>query len=47
LKTNDNILKIAPDERLLSHGLRPQNSPVTAVPLLFILGLRAVQWNEY
>jgi len=47
LKTNDNILKIAPDERFLSYGLKPQNSPVTAVPLLFILGLRAVQWNEY
>lgn len=47
LKTNDNILKIAPDERFLSHGWKPQNSPVTAVPLLFILGLRAVQWNEY
>jgi len=47
LKTNDNTLKIAPDERLLSFGVKPQNSPVTAVPLLFILGLRAVQWNEY
>jgi hypothetical protein len=47
LKTNDNILKIAPDERFLSHGWKPQNSPVTAVPLLFILGLKAVQWNEY
>jgi hypothetical protein len=47
LKTNDNMLKIAPDERLLSNSLKPLNSPVTAVPLLYILGLRAVQWNEY
>ena len=47
LKTNDNVLKIAPDERLLAHSLKPQNSPVTSVPLLFILGLKAVQWNEY
>ncbi len=47
LKTNDNLLKIAPDERFLSLGLNPQNSPATTAPLLLMIGLKALQWNEY
>lgn len=47
LDVHGNILKITPDERLLANMLIPQLSPVTTYPLLFILGLTAVQWNEF
>jgi len=47
LNVHENILKIAPDERLLANILMPELSPVTAYPLLFILGLTAIQWNEF
>jgi hypothetical protein len=47
LALNENILKIAPDERLLKNSLLPKNSPETSLPLLFILSLRATNWKEY
>ena len=47
LEMGENTRKIAPDERLLTNSLAPQNSPVTTSPLLLILGLIAVQWNEF
>lgn len=47
LDMNGNSLKILPDERLLENRLAPQNSPLTSVPVLQVLSLRPVQWNEY
>jgi len=44
---NGNTLKILPDERLLENKMIPQNSPATSRPLLLILSLRPLQWNEF
>ena len=46
LAMNGNSLHILPDERLLENRLAPQNSPLTGVPVLQVLSLRPLQWNE-
>jgi hypothetical protein len=47
LLLNGNAMKIAPDERLLENRFLPQNGPVTSRPMLFVLSLKPLSWNEH
>lgn len=47
LTLNGNTLKILPDERFLENKLIPENAPTTSAPVLQVLALRPLRWNEY
>lgn len=47
LTLNGNTLKILPDERFLENRLFPENAPATSAPVLQVLALRPLRWNEY
>ena len=46
VNTASNTLKILPDERILNGQIAPPDSPATSYPVLAILCLRPLQWNE-
>ncbi len=47
IRTNGNTMKILPDERLLMADIDLANAPAAGVPLLAVLSLRPLQWNDY
>jgi hypothetical protein len=46
LELGGNRMTVVPDERDLAPGLASGDAPRTAVPLLIVLALRPLRWND-
>jgi hypothetical protein len=45
--THGNAIKIIPDDRRLVNGIDLSGSPVSGVPMVAVLAVRPLQWNDY